>query len=70
LKRKAIGNFASEIVSNAAHGGGLVGGILIGLFMLRKRNNKIPYQSSNLIIIFGIILILSGGIIKQLKKNS
>ncbi|NJO90771.1 MAG: rhomboid family intramembrane serine protease [Chloroflexia bacterium] len=66
-----IGISASEMIDNAAHGGGLIGGILIGLLLIRKRENMIPYRPTLLINILGIAstLILIAGIgmiVKQL----
>jgi len=48
-----LGILAFDIIDNAAHFGGLLGGLLMGYVMIRKNENSIPYPSNLWIKILG-----------------
>lgn len=60
-----IGLFSMDIIDNAAHAGGAIGGILMGLLLIEKKENMIPYKPSIAITIMGIIstAVLLAGIV-------
>lgn len=60
-----IGISATEIIDNAAHGGGLIAGLLLGIILVRKHEEMIPYKSSKLVFVFGLLslLVLIGGVV-------
>lgn len=65
-----MGISAFDMIDNAAHGGGLIGGIIIGLILIRKRDNLIPYKPSILINIIGIVsaIVLISGIVMIIRQ--
>lgn len=65
-----MGISAFDMIDNAAHGGGLIGGIIIGLVLIRKRDNLIPYKPSILINIIGIVsaIVLISGIVMIIRQ--
>jgi membrane associated rhomboid family serine protease len=64
-----IGFSATEIIDNAAHIGGLIAGLILGILLIRKRDNMVPYKSSGWIKTLGTLclLILISGIGLLLK---
>jgi membrane associated rhomboid family serine protease len=64
-----LGFMAYDIIDNAAHGGGLLGGIILGLLLIRSKKGSIPYRAnlfvravgfySMLILILGVVIIVS-----------
>lgn len=46
------------IIDNAAHGGGLLGGMLMGILLIKKRKDMIPYKANASITVLGIIATL------------
>lgn len=64
-----LGISASKIIDNAAHLGGLVGGILAGLVLIRNTNKRIPYKPtifvkmlgalSSIILVLGVVMIFT-----------
>lgn len=65
-----IGISATEIIDNAAHGGGLIAGVLLGMLLVRKHEEMIPYKLSKLMFGFGILslLILISGVALILQQ--
>lgn len=65
-----LGISAYDIIDNAGHAGGLIGGIIIGLLLIRKRDNMIPYKPTILVNILGIVstIVLIGGIVMIISK--
>jgi membrane associated rhomboid family serine protease len=52
-----LGVAATDIIDNAAHGGGLIGGIIMGLLLIRSKKQEIPYRSGVFITILGLISV-------------
>jgi membrane associated rhomboid family serine protease len=52
-----LGVAATDIIDNAAHGGGLIGGIIMGLLLIRAKKQEIPYRSGVFITILGLISV-------------
>lgn len=65
-----IGVVAMDVIDNAGHAGGLIGGIITGLLLIRKQNNSIPYTETPLIKTLGIVsmAVLIGGILMILAQ--
>jgi len=58
-----IGISATETIDNAAHGGGLIAGMLLGIVLIQKHDDMIPYKLSKLMFCFGILslsILISG----------
>ena len=52
-----LGLGAPDIIDNAAHGGGLLGGILVGMASIRSKRQQIPYRSAIPLKIIGFVSI-------------
>lgn len=60
-----VGLYSMDIIDNAAHAGGAIGGIVLGFLLIEKKENMIPITPSIAMNIMGIIstAILLAGIV-------
>lgn len=52
------GAFLWNIIDNAAHAGGLLGGILVGLIFIKRQDAEVPYKETKFVKVVGCLATL------------